>query len=106
MGHKLARQLFPAKDEDRIGSYIAYGRLLAKLRRAYKSQVAETNTKNSQVNPYRQARMLGSRHIFEQLLSAPLSDSILNPQPMPVEVAPYEELEPFFAHMKKGEAAT
>ncbi|MGB3508342.1 MAG: hypothetical protein WBA93_03720 [Microcoleaceae cyanobacterium] len=105
LGHKLARQLFPAKDEERIGSYIAYGRLLAKLRRAYKSQAAEANTKNSQVDCYRQARMFGARHIFEQLLSAPLSDSILNPQPMSVEVAPYEELEPFFTHMKKGKPA-
>ncbi|MDJ0516543.1 MAG: hypothetical protein QNJ74_09905 [Trichodesmium sp. MO_231.B1] len=105
LGHKLARQLFPAKDEDRIGSYIAYGRLLARLRRAYKSQIAEANAKNSQVDPYRQARMFGSRHIFEQLLSAPLSDSILNPQPMPVEVPPYQELEPFFTHMKKGKPA-
>ncbi|MGD1809560.1 hypothetical protein ACP6PL_29570 [Dapis sp. BLCC M126] len=105
LGHNLARQLFPAKDEDRIGSYIAYGRLLAKLRRAYKSQVAEANAKNSQVDSYRQARMFGSRHIFEQLLSAALSDSILNPQPMPVEVAPYQELEPFFTHMKKGQPA-
>ena len=106
LGHKLARQLFPAKDEDRIGSYIAYSRLLARLRRAYKSQVAEANAKNSQVDRYRQARMFGARHIFEELLSAPLSDSILNPQPMPVEVAPYEELEPFFTHMKKGKPAS
>lgn len=105
LGHKLARQLFPTKDEDRIGSYIAYERLLARLRRAYKSQVAEANAGNGQVDPYRQARILGGRDIFEQLLSAPLSDSILNPQPMPVEVAPYHELEPFFTYMRKGEAA-
>ncbi|NEO86574.1 MAG: hypothetical protein F6J87_20300 [Spirulina sp. SIO3F2] len=105
LGRKLARQLFPTADADRVGSYIAYGRLLSQLRSAYRSQVAEFNTDKQDIDPYRQARMLGNRAIFEQLLSAPISDAILNPQPMPVDIAPYDELEPFFSHMQKGEAA-
>lgn len=106
LGRKLARQLFPSADEDRVGSYIAYGRLLSQLRSAYRSQVAEADTGKEESDRYRQARMLGGRDIFEQLLCEPLSDAILNPLPMPVEIAPYEELEPFFTHMKTGEAAS
>ncbi len=106
LGRKLARQLFPCTEEDRIGSYIAYGKLLSRLRGAYKSQVAETNSKDKGQDPYRQARMFGHRHLFEELLAAPLSHQILEPQPMPVEIAPYHELEPFFTYMRKGEAAS
>ncbi|MEM9543352.1 MAG: hypothetical protein AAGA60_28155 [Cyanobacteria bacterium P01_E01_bin.42] len=105
LGRKLARQLFPAAEENRVGSYIAYGRLLSQLRSAYRSQVAEVDTGKAERDRYRQARMLGGRAIFEELLAAPLSDEILNPQPMPVEIAPYGELEPFFTQMQTGEAA-
>lgn len=106
LGRKLARQMFPSTDEHRVGSYIAYGKLLKKLKDAYKRQVAETDELNLENDLYRQARMYGNRYVFEQLLQAPLSEQILNPTPMPVEIAQSEDLEPFFAHMKNGEAPT
>lgn len=105
LGRTLARQLFPTAEDDRVGSYIAYGRLLSQLRSAYRAQNAEDTTEKKETDRYRQARMPGNRHIFEELLPAPLSNAILNPEPMPVEIAPYEELAPFFTHMEKGEAA-
>lgn len=106
LGRTLARRLFPATDEERVGSYIAYRRLLSKLRGAYRSQIAKNNKTNKiRNNPFQQVRAWGNRELFEQLLSSPLSESILNPEPMPVEIAPYDELEPFFTHMRKGEVA-
>lgn len=105
MGRKLARHLFPTTEENRVTSYIAYGRLLGKLRNAYKSQITDINDENQANNPYQQARMFGNRPIFEQLLDEPLSEAIANPTPMPVEIAPYEELEPFLTDISQGKPA-
>ena len=106
LGRQLARQLFPTSEDERIGSYIAYSRLISRLRGAYKAQMVAADASHSRPTLFQQARMFGNRKLFEQLLSEPLSDTILNPLPMPVEIAPYEELEPFLTHMRKGEAAS
>ena len=109
LAHKLARFLFPTEDKDRIHSYIAYGKLLSKLRAAYRQQVALQQIENAERDKYkakfRQAREFGQRQIFESLLDEPISDLILNPAPMPVEIAPLDELAPFFSHLRQGKAA-
>ena len=109
LAHQLARFLFPTEDKNRVQSYIAYGKLLSKLRRAYRQQVqkqaALEQIKNAKHNKFREARKFGRRQIFESLLDEPLSKPILNPVPMIVEVAPLEELIPFFTCLKQGRAA-
>ena len=109
LAHKLARFLFPTEDKDRVHSYIAYGKLLSKLRAAYREQVKQQTAleeiENANKDQFRQARKFGQRQIFESLLDEPISDLILNPVPMPVEVAPLDELTPFFNHLKQGRAA-
>ncbi len=109
LAHKLARFLFPTEDKDRVHSYIAYGKLLSKLRAAYREQVKQQaaleQIENAQQDKFRQARKFGQRQIFESLLDEPISDLILNPIPMPVEVAPLDELTPFFTYLKEGKAA-
>ena len=106
LAHKLARFLFPTEDKDRVHSYIAYGKLLSKLRAAYREQVKQQaaleQIENAQQDKFRQARQFGQRQIFESLLDEPISDLILNPIPMPVEVAPLDELTPFFTYLKEG----
>ena len=109
LAHKLARYLFPTEDKDRVHSYIAYGKLLSKLRAAYRKQVAQQQIEDAKQNEYqdrfREARKFGQRQVFESLLDEPISDLILNPIPMPVEVASLEELTPFFEGLKQGRAA-
>ena len=109
LAHKLARFLFPTEDKDRVHSYIAYGKLLSKLRAAYKQQVQQEaaleQIENAQQDRFREARKFGQRKVFESLLNEPISEPILNPVPMPVEVAPLDELTPFFTHLKQGDAA-
>jgi len=109
LAHKLARYLFPTEDKDRVHSYIAYGKLLSKLRAAYRQQVALQQAEDANRNKYRdrfrEARKFGQRQVFESLLDEPISNSILNPTAMPVETASLEELTPFFNHLKQGQAA-
>jgi len=109
LAHKLARFLFPTEDKDRVRSYIAYGKLLSKLRAAYRQQVKQQaaieQIENAKKDKFRAARKFGQRHIFESLLDEPVSEQILNPTAMPVETAPLNELTPFFTHLKQGKAA-
>ena len=104
LAHKIARFLFPNEDQDRVQSYIAYRKLLSKLRAAYRRQVTLQQAENVNKDKFREARKFGQRQIFESLLDEPISDLILNPTPMPVETAPLDELTPFFNHMKQGKA--
>ena len=109
LAHKLARFLFPTADKDRVHSYIAYGKLLSKLRAAYRQQVKQQakleQIENAKKDKFREARKFSQRQVFESLLDEPISELILNPIPMPVEIAPLDELTPFFSHLKEGKAA-
>lgn len=103
IGHDLARALYPAEDKDRVRSYIAYNRLLSKLRKAYRQQLIDENPP-PQADPYREVRTPEKRELFESLMDEGLSDGILNPTPMPVDVAPIEDLEPIYSHLSTGVA--
>ena len=110
LAHKLARHLFPSEDKNRVNSYIAYGKLLSKLRGAYREQVQQQTDREqlelAQHDRFREARKFGQKAIFERLLDEPISELILNPTPMPVEVASLDDLTPFFNHLQEGNAAT
>lgn len=105
LAHRLARHLFPCEDKDRTFAYIQYGRLLAKLRQAWLEQREIEEPTHGEDNPYRIARLPGNRAQFEALLQAPFSDGILHPTPMPVDVAPLEDLKPVFQHLESGTGA-
>ena len=109
LAHKLARFLFPTEDKDRVHSYIAYGKLLSKLRAAYRQQIKQQavleEIENANKDKFREARKFDRRSIFESLLDKPLSEQILNPTPMSVEVASLDELTPFLTYLKQGKAA-
>ena len=101
----LARHLFPRPDELRQESYIEYGRLISRLRSTHRAQEALRNQPDFEENPYRAARAPGNRNLFEELLNAPPSTAVTNPTPMPVEVAPQNELTPIFKHLLSGTSA-
>lgn len=105
VARRLARELFPASEEERTSSYISYAKMVARLRRRFREQTRVAQEPAWEKDPFRRARKPGHRATFESLLDAPLSQAILHPTPMPVEVAPLDELEPIFKHMEEGAEA-
>lgn len=118
LAHKIASILFPIetsitqedinnrefikKVSDKIGSYISYRRLLGRLRKAYRHQIAP---KPKELTIYQQARLNGTREIYHQLKQdQTIPDVIANPQPMEVSVAPLNELQPFFQFLQNQDA--
>jgi len=114
IAHKLAFTLFPPEDPNnkakRTYSYIQYSQLISSLSKAYNKQLAEEEKERAErerINDaYRQARVYGNQEVFESLLDAPIGDPVLHPEPMPVEIAPSEDLAPFFSRMRENKAAT
>lgn len=104
IAHRIAHRLFPTQEN--VTSYINYTKLLSKLKKQYEknteSQQNETlQLKESDKNPmceFKKART--DRKLWCELGSKKqISDVVKNPVPMPVTVAPFEELEPFFNFM-------
>ncbi len=108
LAHKIARFLFPNEDKDKANSYIAYKKLLSKLRKAYRQQIQHKSQleqiEKAKRDQFRDARKFGQRQLFETLLNQPISEQILNPKAMPVEVAPLDDLTPLFTYLKQGKA--
>ena len=99
---KVARELFPNEDANRRVSYIRYSQTISKLRRTWLKQQEQAKLKEVKNPLFRQARAIGQRPVFEQLLNAPVSDEIAHPVAMPVEIAPERELAPIFKYMHSG----
>lgn len=113
IAHNLAFELFPLEEDTkakRVYSYIQYSQLISSLSKAYHNQKAQEEKERRErdrVNDaYRQARVYGNRDVFESLLDAPIGDPVLHPEPMPVEIAPSEDLAPFFSRMRENKPAT
>jgi len=54
--------------------------------------------------PYQQARLTGDRAMYYQLQQIDdMPDAIINPVPMPVDVAPLQELLPFFDFLRSNQ---
>ena len=112
IAHDLAFKLFPIPgdksiDVEKVHSYIRYSQFVGKLTRAYKEQ--QRIQKEIDVQAYkdahrwRQARIYGGKQYFLDLLDEPIQYPVLYPEPMPVDIAPLDDLQPFFNHMKKNE---
>jgi Ran GTPase-activating protein (RanGAP) involved in mRNA processing and transport len=112
LAHQIAMRLYPSDEQEHLVSmietvhhktvrYILYRRLIANLRRAYRQQ---TEITPKELTPYQQARLTGDREIYYQLQQIEeIPDVILNPEPMPVEVAPIQELYPFFDFLQTNQ---
>lgn len=91
--HRLCQMIFPHNEEDKIHAYIRFGRFLTHLRTRYRKQVMDAEKK----------RMENKKHTIDSCtLNRPISDEVINPKAMPVNVALLKELEPFFSHMKNN----
>lgn len=80
-------------------SYILYTRSISKLRAKFRSQIEEQEKVRL---AYKQVRLNGQRSNFCTLKKNPPSCLITHPTPMPVEIAPLEDLQPFFQYLEKG----
>lgn len=110
LANDLARYLFPIithkNGTDReINSW--YKGLKSKLKKIYTEQAeARRTTKNygsCKMTPYHKAR--SSKIDYEQMKLAPLSEQITRPSAMPVEIAPIEELRPFYDRLMQNSEA-
>lgn len=105
VARRVARLLFPAEDAERSASYIRYGQLLSRLRRCHLAQEEQARLASLGSDRFRLARLPGHRADFEALLGEGLSDAVRHPAPMPVTVAPLDDLTPFFSHVTQGTPA-
>jgi len=106
VGHQLAKLLFPEESADekkKVWSYIKYQRLLSSLSNTFKEQLEKEETLKSQ---YREVRKTCQRKYFCELKNRPLDKMITDPVPMPVDVSPIEELQPFFDHLSNNTEVT
>lgn len=106
IGHIIAFKIYPMdENEDKPldiknkWTYMRYQRLLSSLRRAYKTELQKELERR---NAFKLARLNNQKKLFCTLKKKPISCAVLIPEPMPVDVAPYEDLLPFFEYMKTG----
>ena len=103
LGHKIAFKLLNITEAEagkKITAYIEYTQMLAKLRRKYDEQQKiaeeEKNRKSWELDDYKKARATGQYCLWHKLKTKEnIPEQVLNPTPMPVEVAPLDELQPF-----------
>lgn len=101
IAHLIAYSLFTFNetknfDDEKVHAYIRYQKILSKLSRAFIEQKEKEETLSNQ---FKEVRKTYQRKYFCELKKKPLNDLIINPVAMPVEIAPIEELEPFFVHL-------
>ncbi len=109
----LARELFlrlHGKDigpnapvEERKNIYINYTKLRSALKKAYVEHatvrnLAEKKPKSCKLTPFHQARY--SSELYQRAKDLPLSEQVLLPTAMPVDVSKYDELKDFFERLR------
>lgn len=106
IAHKIAFMMFPLDDNEekpvevrKKWSYIRYQQLVSKLTKQFKKQLEDEEEKRRN---WKDIRKTGMRKNFCSLKKKPVSHLVTDPVPMPVEVAPLEELEPFFNYLKEN----
>ena len=100
----IAMDYFPPKDtsiEQKANSRMRFNSFLSKLSTYYrKCELDEFNKKTL----FRQSRNNANKNMWCSLKSRPISDRVTNPTAMKVEVAPLEELKPFFDYLKSNKS--
>jgi len=92
VAHDIAYALFPVDpakdyDEEKTKTYIRYQKVISTLRKAFVDQIEKEDALKNQ---YKEVKKTHQRKYFCELKHRPISDVILNPVPMPVDVAPIE----------------
>jgi Ran GTPase-activating protein (RanGAP) involved in mRNA processing and transport len=108
VARRIAITLYPYDDSDKsvdvkkIHTYIQYSKYVAKLRKQYRKQEIKKEKENKKDNVYKDIRKNGNRKNFCTMKKKPVSNLITNPVPMPVDIAPIKELQPFFDYLKEN----
>lgn len=106
VAHEIAFALYPMDSSDkkyevkRDYTYIKYQRTLSTLSRIFKT---EREKEEAIKNEFKNVRKNTQRQFFCTLKNLPPSKLVTDPVPMPVTVAPLEELEPFFKHLAENQ---
>jgi Ran GTPase-activating protein (RanGAP) involved in mRNA processing and transport len=103
IGKYIAFALYPPKDksrDNRIMSYVLYSQTISILRRKFIKQTEDEFNKNKKIKA--QLKVDYIQKNFCTLKDKLPQCMITHPTAMPVDVAPIEELEDFFNHMKKN----
>lgn len=98
----IAMHYFPPKDsspEQELNSRMRFNKFLSKLSIYYRKRELDEFNKRTL---FRQARNNGNKNMWCSLKTRPISDRITNPTAMKVDVAPLEELKPFFDYLKSN----
>ena len=102
LAKKIALTMYPPEEdtkEKRLWSYIRYSQLISKLKKKFIAQL-ELKVNYEQVE--RNNKMSLLRRNFSTLKNRPSTNAVINPTPMPVEVAQLDELADFFSHLKSN----
>ncbi len=94
--NEIINQMYvePKRVEQFANGRIMYTKLISKLSKKYVEQYTKDFLSN---NKYKLFRLLEhDRKNWDYLKNKPLGSVVTNPTAMPVEIAPLEELEPFF----------
>ena len=97
--------LFPPKDdtnEAKSKSCTTYQKCLSTLTAQFKQQEFAKLVLKHQ---FKISRLSEHRDLWEQLKTRPVSEQIMNPKAMPVEIATGDSLQPFFDYLASSEAA-
>ena len=98
----IAMHYFQPKDntpEQELNSRMRFNGFLSKVSAYYRKRELEEFNKKTM---FRQSRNNGNKNMWCSLKTRPISDRIINPTAMKVDVAPLEELKPFFDYLKSN----
>lgn len=103
IGHKIAFQLFPMDEKEALirakkQSYTRYSQAVSKLSKQFKEKLEQEEKERLE----RKKAPFCVRRNFCTLKKKPTTEAVNEPTPMPVDVAPLEELQPFFDFMKEN----
>jgi Ran GTPase-activating protein (RanGAP) involved in mRNA processing and transport len=99
---EIIQSLFPFEKDDKkmkTYGYIQYQQLLSQLTNKF---IDQELSKQMNEQSYKMIRLAEYRDLWEKLKNADLSEQILNPSAMPVEIAPKEDLESFFHFLESN----
>jgi Ran GTPase-activating protein (RanGAP) involved in mRNA processing and transport len=100
---RIAYAVFPPHhdtDESRLKSLITYQHVISKLRNKYVAQLSNDETFYTPKENFKKARYNEHHGLWCTLKEKrDVSTHVTEPTAMPVEIAPYEELEPFIGYL-------
>lgn len=109
IGRAIANKFFPLSDEDKVDpakrkyQYIQYNQRILVLKRVFLNRLKVIEDERLKSDRLKKAEKLQARRgQFCTLKKKAISDQILKPTAMPVQVSDIEDLEPFFSYVSNN----